>query len=53
MFRPFQRLHGHGPPICCKIAEKYGGSITARSTPGRGSTFTVNLPGRFAAAKPS
>jgi signal transduction histidine kinase len=53
MFKPFQRLHGRGSEyegtgmglaICRKIAEIYGGKISARSTPGKGSTFIVELP---------
>jgi PAS domain S-box-containing protein len=52
IFMPFQRLHGRsayegvgmGLAICRKIAERHGGSIAAKSKPGRGSTFIVTLP---------
>jgi two-component system, chemotaxis family, sensor kinase Cph1 len=53
IFKPFQRLHGLSSPykgtgmglaICKKIAEFHGGSITAKSEPGKGSTFIVRLP---------
>src|ERR1044071_1932914 len=52
IFILFQRLHGRsaydgtgiGLAICRKIADRHGGSITARSTPGEGSTFLVTLP---------
>ncbi len=53
IFAPFQRLLGRsskyegagmGLAICKKIVEHHGGSITARSALGQGSTFIVTLP---------
>ncbi len=52
IFTVFQRLNtrthyegsGVGLAICRKIAERHGGTITARSTPGQGATFVVTLP---------
>jgi CheY-like chemotaxis protein/two-component sensor histidine kinase len=53
IFKPFERLHGASSPypgngiglaICQKVAERHGGSITAKSTPGQGATFIVQLP---------
>lgn len=52
LFKPFRRLHGRaaypgtgmGLSICKRIIERLGGSITARSAPGKGATFLVRLP---------
>ncbi len=52
IFGVFQRLHGRqeyegagiGLALCRQIAERHGGSITAKSAPGQGATFIVDLP---------
>ena len=54
IFAPFHRLHsrqyyegsGLGLSISKRIVERHGGSISARSRPGHGTTFTVCLPVR-------
>lgn len=52
ILKPFQRLHGRdkfsgsgmGLTICHKIVSRHGGALTAESTPGEGTTFTVEIP---------
>lgn len=52
IFAVFQRLHGRteyegtgvGLAVCRRIADRHGGSITAKSQPGKGATFVVTLP---------
>jgi len=52
IFAVFQRLHdrdsydgtGIGLAVCRKIVERYGGTITAKSTKHKGATFVIRLP---------
>jgi len=52
IFTVFQRLHGKsdyegtgiGLAVVRKIAERHGGSVTAKSSIGKGATFIITLP---------
>lgn len=52
IFTVFQRLHGRseyegsgvGLAVCRKIVERHHGTITAKSTPGKGASFIISLP---------
>lgn len=52
IFDVFQRLHGRaeyegsgiGLSICRKIVDRHNGTITAKSSPGKGASFIVILP---------
>ena len=52
IFTIFQRLHGKqeyegtgvGLAVCRRIAERHGGTITAKAAPGEGADFLVTLP---------
>ena len=56
IFAVFQRLHGRneyegtgvGLAVCRRIADRHGGSIIAKSKPGQGATFIINLPVKHA-----
>ncbi len=52
IFQPFERLHGQsayegtgmGLAICQSIVDRHGGSITANSKTGKGTTMIITLP---------
>jgi signal transduction histidine kinase len=60
IFKPFQRLHGRdeyegigmGLTISRRILELHGGKLDAVSTPGKGSTFIIELPGELETGDP-
>lgn len=52
IFQPFLKLNtsneyrgsGIGLTICRRVVQRYGGTLTAVSEPGKGTTFTLRLP---------
>ncbi|HSM82402.1 MAG TPA: MHYT domain-containing protein [Nodosilinea sp.] len=62
LFQPFEQTQagrqtaegtGLGLSLCHNFAQLMGGTLAVASTPGAGSTFTVNLPVALAAASPA
>ncbi len=54
IFQPFYTARkvtglGLGLPICERIVKNHGGRIEVKSQPGKGTTFTIYLPTKFAA----
>ncbi len=58
IFQPFLRLHtsseyegsGIGLAICRRVAQRYGGSLTAAAEEGKGAVFVLRLPASMLAA---
>ncbi len=48
LFEPFfttkAKGQGFGLPVCKRLVEAHGGTITVKSKPGKGSTFTIQIP---------
>ena len=42
--KPLGKGTGLGLSICYGTVKEHGGTITVRSTPGAGTTFTIRLP---------
>lgn len=61
IFQPFQRLHskndyegsGIGLSICKKIVSHHKGTLSVKSKPGEGTTFTISLPAKQLATHPN